>query len=76
MPWRIKPRLPCERALKTESETGVVNEFTFYFWVTCQKTNSALVDSLEWKFPFIAGQFGSKREKELALLKETDCFAS
>ena len=32
--------------------------------------------SLEWKFPFIAGQFGSEREKELALLKETDCFAS
>ena len=29
LPWRTKPRLPCERALKTESETGVTNELHF-----------------------------------------------
>ena len=33
-------RLPCERALKTESETGVLNEFTFCLGSPVKKTNS------------------------------------
>ena len=40
LPWRTKPRLPCERALKTESETGVINEFTFCLGSPVKKTNS------------------------------------
>ena len=41
LPWRTKPRLPCERALKTESETGAINEFTFCLGSPVKKTNSA-----------------------------------
>ena len=33
-------RLPCERALKTESETDVINEFIFCLGSPIEKTNS------------------------------------
>ena len=47
LPWRTKPRLPCERALKTESETGVINEFTFCSGSPVKKTNSAALHEME-----------------------------
>ena len=40
LPWRTKPRLPCERALKTESEKGAINEFTFCLGSPVKKTHS------------------------------------
>ena len=45
LPWRAKPRVPCERAYKTVSETAVKSDPAFCFGPTIQKTNSA------WLFP-------------------------
>ena len=40
LPWIEKPRLPGERAYKTDSETGVKNDFTFCLGPPIEKTNS------------------------------------
>ena len=40
LPWRAKPRLPCERALKTVSETGVKSDLAFCLGSLYEKTNS------------------------------------
>ena len=65
LPWRAKPRLPCERALKTVSETGVKSDLAFCLGSLNEKTNSeALIKPIQWlvtksytittKFKFIA----------------------
>ena len=41
-----KPRLPCEYAWQTESETGVKSDFTFYFGPPIKRTNSAIMKAL------------------------------
>ena len=46
LPWRTKPRLLCERALKTESETGAKNEFTFCVGSPIEKTDNARVTNV------------------------------
>ena len=40
LPWEAKPRLQCKRAYKTESDTGVINEFTFCLGSPIEKTKS------------------------------------
>ena len=40
LPWRAKPKLPCERALKTVSETGVKSDLAFCLGSLNEKTNS------------------------------------
>ena len=40
LPWRAKPRVPRERALKTVSETGVKSDPEFCLVPTIDKTNS------------------------------------
>ena len=41
LPWRAKPRVPLERALKTISETGVKSDVAFFLGPSIEKTNSA-----------------------------------
>ena len=40
LPWRAKPRVPKERALKTVSETGVKSDPAFCLGPTIEKINS------------------------------------
>ena len=40
LPWRAKPMLPCERAWKAGSETGVKNDLAFCLGSLFKKTNS------------------------------------
>ena len=42
LPWTAKLRVPCERAQKTVSETGVKSDPAFCLGPTIKKTNSAL----------------------------------
>ena len=42
LPWRVKPRLSCERVLKSGSEKGV-NFFVFCLGSLIEKTNSEVV---------------------------------
>ena len=42
LPWRAKPRLLCERALKTVPETGVKSDLAFCLGSLNEKTNSGL----------------------------------
>ena len=42
LPWRVKPRLPSERALKAGSETDVIF-FVFCLRSLIEKTNSEVV---------------------------------
>ena len=39
-PWREKRKVPPERAMKTESETGVKSFTPFCSWLPIKKTNS------------------------------------
>ena len=41
LPWKEKPRLPCERAWKAGLETGVKSDLAFYLRSLFKKTNSA-----------------------------------
>ena len=40
LPWRAKPRIPCERACKVVSETGVKSDIAFCLGSLIEKTNS------------------------------------
>ena len=40
LPWKAKPRVPCERAYKTVSETGVKSDPAFCLGPPIKKTNS------------------------------------
>ena len=42
LPWRAKLRLPCERAWKAGSETGVKSDLAFCLGSLFKKTNSAI----------------------------------
>ena len=42
MPWREKRKVPSERAMKTESETGVKSDTPFCSWLLIEKTNSGV----------------------------------
>ena len=42
-PWTTKPRLPCERALKTVSETDVESDLAFCMGPPIEKTTSVKV---------------------------------
>ena len=60
LPWRAKPRLPCERAWKAGSETGVKSDLAFCLGSLFKKTNSEsffdlLSDgwALAWHWPRI-----------------------
>ena len=44
--WRTKCRLPCERAWKTVSETGVKSDLAFCSVPPIEKTNSEMNESL------------------------------
>ena len=41
LPWKAKPRVPCERASKTVSDTGVESDPAFCLGPTIEKTDSA-----------------------------------
>ena len=43
LPWTAKPRLLCERALKTVSETNVKSDLAFCLGPSIEKTNSASI---------------------------------
>ena len=43
LPWRARPRVPCARALKTVSETGVKSDPAFCLGPTIEKTNSVAI---------------------------------
>ena len=40
LPWREKRKVPPERAMKTESETGVKSDTPFCLQLPIKKTNS------------------------------------
>ena len=42
LPWRAKPRLPCERAWITVPETGVKSDLAFCLGSLNEKTNSGV----------------------------------
>ena len=46
LPWRAKPRVPCERAYKTVSETAVKSDPAFCLGPTIEKTNIVLPFSI------------------------------
>ena len=48
LPWREKRKVPSERAMKTESETGVKSDTPFCSKLQIQKTNSAVCKELKW----------------------------
>ena len=58
LPWRAKPRLPCERAWKAGSETGVKSDLAFCLGSLIEKTNSVWdVHSLVNKANFSSATF-------------------
>jgi len=50
LPWREKPRLPCEGAWKARSETGVKSDLAFCLGSLFKKTNSAVLKSVSHKY--------------------------
>ena len=59
LPWRAKPRLPCETASKTVSETGVKSDLAFCLGSLNEKTNSGIVTSLNFKVTFCGVRFST-----------------
>ena len=47
LPWRAKPRVPCERAYKILSETAVKSDPAFCLGPTIEKTKSGPVANFE-----------------------------
>ena len=43
LPWRAKPRVPCERSYKTVSETAVKSDPAFCLGPSIEETNSELL---------------------------------
>ena len=56
LPWREKRKVPSERAMKIESETGVKSDTPFCLRLPIEKTNSERLRGISGKvmsIPFI-----------------------
>ena len=72
LPWREKRKVPSERAMKTESETGVKSDTPFCSRLPIKKTNSGQLQ-LSWAGAILIENF-IFREKSKVTPKKTFVF--